>query len=120
MAVPVENFASFLKFYKQKLTESKLDFVIFGHIGDAHLHANVLPKNADEMTRAKNLYGRFVAQAVMLGGTVSAEHGIGKLKKHYLQVMFGERYLNEMIEFKHAFDPNGILNRGNMFDEKFN
>ncbi|MDQ6788281.1 MAG: FAD-binding oxidoreductase [Acidobacteriota bacterium] len=119
MAVPDENFASILKFYKQKLNESKLEYVIFGHIGDCHLHANILPKNSDEMTMAKHLYGRFVAQAVMLGGTVSAEHGIGKLKKHYLQVMFGERFLSEMAELKKAFDPNGILNRGNMFEEKF-
>ncbi len=119
MAVPDENFPTFLKFYKQKLNESKLDYVIFGHIGDNHLHANILPKDENEAVKAKHLYGRFVAQAVMLGGTISAEHGIGKLKNKYLQVMYGERYLNEMAELKKAFDPNGILGRGNMFDGKF-
>ncbi|MEJ7862807.1 MAG: FAD-binding oxidoreductase [Pyrinomonadaceae bacterium] len=119
MAVPDENFASFLKFYKQKLSESNLDYVIFGHIGDAHLHANILPKTDEEARTAKNLYGRFIAQAIMLGGTISAEHGIGKLKSKYLQVMYGERFINEMAELKKAFDPNGILGRGNIFDEKF-
>lgn len=119
MAVPDEMFASFLRFYKQKLNESGLDYVIFGHIGDNHLHANLLPKNDAEKIKAKHLYGRFIAQAVMLGGTVSAEHGIGKLKTHYLDTMYGERYLNEMAEIKRAFDPNGILGRGNMFDKKF-
>jgi len=119
MAVPDENFASFLKFYKQKLNESNLDYVIFGHIGDAHLHANILPKTAEEASAARNLYGRFIAQTIMLGGTISAEHGIGKLKSKYLQVMYGERFVNEMAELKKAFDPNGILGRGNMFDEKF-
>lgn len=119
MAVPDDKFASFLRFYKQKLNESGLDYVIFGHIGDNHLHANLLPKNDTETTKAKQLYGRFIAQAVMLGGTVSAEHGIGKLKTHYLDTMYGERYLNEMAEIKRTFDPNGILGRGNMFDEKF-
>jgi D-lactate dehydrogenase (cytochrome) len=119
MAVPDEKFASFLKFYKEKLNESKLDYVIFGHIGDNHLHANLLPKNDDEATNAKHLYGRFIAQAIMLGGTISAEHGIGKLKSKYLHVMYGERFLNEMAELKKAFDPNVILGRGNMFDEKF-
>ena len=119
MAVPDENFASFLKFYKQKLNESNLDYVIFGHIGDAHLHANILPKTDEEAQAAKKLYGRFIAQAIMLGGTISAEHGIGKLKSKYLQVMYGERFVNEMAELKKAFDPNGILGRGNMFDEKF-
>jgi len=119
MAVPDENFASFLKFYKQKLNESSLDYVIFGHIGDNHLHANMLPKNDAEARKAKHLYGRFIAQAIMLGGTISAEHGIGKLKNKYLYAQYGERYLNEMAELKRAFDPNGILNRGNMFDAKF-
>ena len=119
MAVPDENFVSFLNFYKQKLNESKLDYVIFGHIGDNHLHANILPKNETEAQKARHLYGRFVAQTVMLNGTVSAEHGIGKLKSKYLNVMYGERFLNEMAELKKAFDTNGILGRGNMFDEKF-
>jgi D-lactate dehydrogenase (cytochrome) len=119
MAVPDDRFASFLKFYKEKLNESNLDYVIFGHIGDNHLHANLLPKNDREAERARHLYGRFIAQAIMLGGTISAEHGIGKLKSKYLQVMYGERFLNEMAELKRAFDPNKILGRGNMFDEKF-
>ncbi len=119
MAVPDECFASFLKFYKQKLNASDLDYVIFGHIGDNHLHANILPKNEAEAERARHLYGRFIAQSIMLGGTISAEHGIGKLKSKYLYVQFGERYLNEMAELKRAFDPNGILSRGNMFDQKF-
>ena len=54
----------------------------------------------------------------MLGGCVSAEHGIGKLKRKYLNAMMGERYLNEMIEIKRALDPNLILGRGNMFETK--
>lgn len=119
MAVPDDKFASFLRFYKEKLDESRLDYVIFGHIGDNHLHANIIPKNEAEARAAKHLYGRFIAQAIMLGGTISAEHGIGKLKSKYLYVMYGERFLNEMAELKKAFDPNGILGRGNMFDEKF-
>ncbi|HEY0427622.1 MAG TPA: FAD-binding oxidoreductase [Pyrinomonadaceae bacterium] len=119
MAVPDDKFASFLKFYKEKLNESRLDYVIFGHIGDNHLHVNIIPKTAEEAQQAKHLYGRFIAQAIMLGGTISAEHGIGKLKSKYLYVMYGERFLNEMAELKRAFDPNGILSRGNMFDEKF-
>ncbi len=118
MAVPDENFAGFLRFYKQTLDTSALDYVIFGHIGDNHLHANILPKNNSEAEKARHLYGRFIAQSIMLGGTISAEHGIGKLKSKYLNVMMGERYLNEMAEIKRVFDPRGILGRGNMFDEK--
>jgi D-lactate dehydrogenase (cytochrome) len=119
MAVPDENFSEFLRFYKETLNASGLEYVIFGHIGDCHLHANMLPKNDEEAEKARHIYGRCVAQAIMLGGTVSAEHGIGKLKRKYLDAMMGERYLNEMAEIKRAFDPKGILGRGNMFDEKY-
>lgn len=119
MAVPDENFAAFFRFYKEKLNSSGLDYVIFGHIGDCHLHANLLPKNDEEALKARHLYGRFIAQAIMLGGTVSAEHGIGKHKSKYLYVQFGERFVNEMAELKKAFDQKGILGRGNLFDEKF-
>jgi D-lactate dehydrogenase (cytochrome) len=115
MAVPDDKFAVFLKFYKDTLNASGLDYVIFGHIGDCHLHANLLPKNDREAAIAKHIYGRCIAEAVMLGGCVSAEHGIGKLKAKYLNVMMGERYINEMIELKRTFDPKGILGRGNMF-----
>jgi len=119
MAVPDENFSSFLKFYEQTLEASGLDHVIFGHIGDRHLHANMIPKDAAEAEKARHIYGRCVAQAIMLGGCVSAEHGIGKLKRKYLSAMMGERYLNEMADVKRAFDPKGILGRGNIFDESY-
>jgi D-lactate dehydrogenase (cytochrome) len=119
MAVPDDKFASFLKFYKEKLDASGLEYVIFGHIGDNHLHANLIPKTDAEAGKARHLYGRFIAQSIMLGGTISAEHGIGKHKSKYLYVQYGERFLNEMAELKRAFDPNGILGRGNMFDAKF-
>ncbi|HMQ04254.1 MAG TPA: FAD-binding oxidoreductase [Pyrinomonadaceae bacterium] len=115
MAVPDENFSGFLHFQKQTLDASGIDYVIFGHIGDCHLHANLLPKDDAEAEKARHIYGRFVAQSIMLGGCVSAEHGIGKLKSKYLYVMMGERYLNEMADLKRAFDPRGILGRGNMF-----
>ncbi len=119
MAVPDENFAGFLKYQKEMLDASGIEYVIFGHIGDCHLHANLLPKTDEEATRSRHIYGRFVAQSIMLGGCVSAEHGIGKLKSKYLYVMMGERYLNEMAELKKAFDPKGILGRGNLFGLEF-
>ncbi len=119
MAVPDRMFPLFLEFCRKTLDESRLEYVIFGHIGDNHLHANMIPKNEEEAVTAKHIYGRMIAQSLMFGGTISAEHGIGKLKSNYLYVMYGERYINEMAELKHAFDVKNILGRGNMFDEKF-
>jgi len=119
MAVPDDRFRGFLKYQKEMLDACNIDYVIFGHIGDCHLHANLLPKTDDEAERSRHIYGRFIAQAIMLGGCVSAEHGIGKLKRKYLDAMMGERYLNEMAAVKKVLDPNGILGVGNIFDPKY-
>ena len=119
MAVPVDKFRGLLRFYEDTCEASGIEYVIFGHIGDCHLHVNLFPKNTAENDTARHIYGRCIAQAIMLGGTVSAEHGIGKLKIKYLSAMMGERYLNEMAAIKKALDPNCILGRGNMFDESY-
>ena len=119
MAVPDEEFAAMLKFYQDSLRDCGLRYVIFGHIGDNHVHVNILPRNDSEGTKAREIYKTFIDRAVRVGGTISAEHGIGKLKKDYLRVMYGDEHLREMAELKKAFDPACILGRGNMFGEEF-
>jgi FAD/FMN-containing dehydrogenase len=49
------------------------------------------------------------------GGTVSAEHGIGKIKKEFFHRMYDDDAISQMKAIKRSFDPNGILNRGNLF-----
>jgi D-lactate dehydrogenase (cytochrome) len=56
---------------------------------------------------------------VKVGGTISAEHGIGKLKREYLRELYSEEHLKEMAALKRAFDPAGILGRGNIFSEEY-
>lgn len=118
MAVPDEEFAGMLRFYDDTLRASDLRYAIFGHIGDNHVHVNILPRDTAEAAKARELYMQFVRHAVNIGGTVSAEHGIGKLKREYLRVMYSEEHLREMSALKHAFDPAGILGRGNIFSEE--
>jgi D-lactate dehydrogenase (cytochrome) len=119
MAVPDEEFAPMLRFYKETLRASDLRYVIFGHIGDNHVHVNILPRNEKEAARAREIYLQFVHRAVRVGGTVSAEHGIGKLKRDYLRVLYGEQPLREMAALKKVFDPACILGRGNIFSEEY-
>jgi D-lactate dehydrogenase (cytochrome) len=117
MAVPDEAFAGMLRFYKEALSGSDLRYTIFGHIGDNHVHVNILPRDDEEATKAWEIYRKFIHHAVEVGGTISAEHGIGKLKREYLRELYGEKHLREMAELKRAFDPAGILGRGNIFAE---
>ena len=119
MAVPDAAFPEMLRFYKETLRAGRLGYVIFGHIGDNHVHVNILPRDDAEQAAARETYGRFVERAVALGGTISAEHGVGKIKREYLRALYGERSLREMAELKRAFDPACVLGRGNVFAEEF-
>jgi D-lactate dehydrogenase (cytochrome) len=118
MSVPDEAFPEMLRFYKETLRASRLGYVIFGHIGDNHVHVNILPRDDPEQLAARETYARFVERAVSLGGTISAEHGVGKIKREYLRALYGERALREMAELKRAFDPACVLGRGNIFAEE--
>jgi D-lactate dehydrogenase (cytochrome) len=117
MAVPDDQFAAMLRFYQAHLRDGDLRYTIFGHIGDNHVHVNILPRNEVEAATAWDIYRKFIHRAVEVGGTISAEHGIGKLKREYLRELYGDQHLHEMAALKRAFDPAGILGRGNMFDQ---
>ncbi len=119
MAVPDDVFAGMLRFYQDSLRGGNLRYTIFGHIGDNHVHVNILPRDDDEAAKAREIYRTFIRRAVDVGGTISAEHGIGKLKREYLLELYGENHLREMAAMKRAFDPAGILGRGNVFDEAY-
>ena len=91
----------------------------YGHIGNSHLHFNMLPKTREELKFCRELYAQICTKSLDLGGTISAEHGIGKLKTKYLLEMFGENNILQMAKIKKSLDPNKILNIGNVFDQKY-
>lgn len=119
MAVPDDAFAELYHFYRSTCEKHGFRYIIFGHIGNSHVHLNILPSSHDEFKTAKALYRDFVKKAVDLGGTLSAEHGIGKLKAGYLVSMFGDEGIREMARIKKAFDPNLVLNIGNLIPEHY-
>ncbi len=116
VAVPEESFSQMYEFYKRKGLKSGVPFVNFGHIGENHLHFNFLPRTGAEYDTAKEYTLEFIKKAIELGGTVSAEHGIGKLKKEYLALMYGAEAIGQMRNLKKQLDPNFILGRHNIFD----
>ena len=118
MAVPDKAFAGLFQFYREQLRASGLRYTIFGHIGDNHVHVNILPRNDTESAHARELYVQFLKYAASVGGTLSAEHGVGKLKREYLRIFYTDDQLREMAALKRAFDPNAILGRGNIFSEE--
>jgi FAD/FMN-containing dehydrogenase len=112
LAVPDEALRSMMDHYEA----APVPHVVFGHLGDNHLHLNMLPQTAAELEQARAYYRRLSRIAVDLGGTVSAEHGIGKLKKEHLAEMVSPTVLDQFRCLKTFFDPGWILGRGTLFD----
>jgi D-lactate dehydrogenase (cytochrome) len=120
MAVPDRHFRELLMFYRAQFAEHGLKNVTYGHIGNAHLHANLFADGAEQFALAKDVYNRLVEKALALGGTISAEHGVGKLKTSYLVKLYGEEAIAAMRQMKMTLDPDGMLGAGTMFDRDDN
>ena len=116
MAVPDDRLADVLALYEQDLAASGLEHLIFGHIGANHLHVNILPRHPEEYIAGRDLYARWAAQVIAWGGSISAEHGIGKLKRDLFRQMAGDAALAQMRGLKKLFDPDFLLNPGTLLD----
>jgi D-lactate dehydrogenase (cytochrome) len=117
LAVPDDRLRDMWRIYKNALDKADLQWVAIGHIGNNHIHVNILPRNGEELNTGLALYKQFAAKAIEFGGTVSAEHGIGKMKKKFLEMMYSPDQIDEMRAVKLAFDPAGLLNPGNIFPD---
>ncbi|MCB9762384.1 MAG: FAD-binding oxidoreductase [Alphaproteobacteria bacterium] len=91
-----------------------LPHVLFGHVGDNHLHLNLLPRTPAELEQAWGIWRDLYARALAAGGTLSAEHGVGKLKRPYLAEMVGPEVISAFAALKRHLDPAWILGRGTM------
>jgi D-lactate dehydrogenase (cytochrome) len=90
---------------------------MFGHMAENHLHVNIIPRNSNELPKAEKLAEQLAREAVDLGGAVSGEHGIGKLKRKLLRIQFDDNAIRQMQETKKALDPSMILCPGNIFTD---
>ena len=113
MAVPNIHFFEMMNFYKKTFNEANIPYAAFGHIGDNHLHVNFLPSK-NQLATAKEIYQKLVDKVLEWEGTISAEHGIGKLKKTYFEQMAGRSSIEELKTIKKLFDPELRLNPGNI------
>ena len=114
-AFPADRFRMAYDTMTRLIEKSGLASAAFGHVGDHHIHVNLIPSTQKELSIALGIYDECMSLAVENGGTVSAEHGIGKIKKKYLLKMYGQQGIDAMRTVKAALDPSGILNPGNLF-----
>ena len=111
--VPLEKNREMIAAYRRMID---LDYVLFGHVGDAHLHINTFSSSAAEFERAKALMTELARAAVELGGTVGAEHGLGKRKAGLLGIQYSADEIEAMRGVKRRFDPEWRLGVGTLFD----
>jgi FAD/FMN-containing dehydrogenase len=115
-AVPLRQNGAMLAFYREVLSQEwPGEYVIFGHIGDAHVHLNLLPGSAEEFVKGQRLMLEFAREAVRLGGTVGAEHGLGKRKAHLLAIQYQKADIDAMKAVKQRLDPLWLLGQGTLF-----
>lgn len=114
MAVPDGHLQEMWQLYKTYCEQLKLEWYAFGHIGNNHIHVNILPGNMQELEKGMQLYEIFARKAVELGGTFSAEHGIGKIKTKFMPLMFTPEQIEQMRRVKQVLDPQSLLNPGDI------
>ena len=120
ISIPLTNISEFVKkttkCIKEYLDGSKI--INFGHLGDNNLHFNVLINEQQNLSRKSicNSINKIVFDNVKIfGGAISAEHGIGQLRKAELKRNKEVFELNKMKDIKKIFDPQNILNPGKVF-----
>ncbi|MBP9708134.1 MAG: FAD-binding oxidoreductase [Oligoflexales bacterium] len=121
IALPVEELARFVAELDLVLAKAPSDIkmIIFGHIGDGNIHLNYLSGKLEDfsefMKKTKKLEADVFSLLKKYRGSISAEHGIGLLKKNELSVSKSDLEVDYMRQIKAIFDPNGILNPGKVF-----
>jgi D-lactate dehydrogenase (cytochrome) len=109
-AVPLSALVELLRYAQAQLEEMWLAGSLLGHVGDGNFHTTVATP-PDDYARAQEYSERLVTRALELGGTASGEHGIGVVKRKFLEAEHGAA-LAWMRKMKDLFDPNHILNPG--------
>ncbi|UNU72656.1 FAD-binding oxidoreductase [Moraxella nasovis] len=122
VSVLITHLGDFIDDIETIVKDNYPDFEIcwFGHIGDGNLHLNILKPDGmdkDEFFGKCQTVNQYVFATVQkYQGSISAEHGVGMTKKPYLDYTRSQAEIDYMKAIKAVFDPNGIINRGKIFD----
>jgi FAD/FMN-containing dehydrogenase len=87
---------------------------VYGHAGNGHPHQDYVARNHAEVEVVERVVWETLRAILAMGGTVAAEHGIGKIKRQWLPLQFSPMQLGAMASLKHALDPDGLLAPGNI------
>lgn len=110
--VPRSKLCEYLDILNELEEKYDTKLPVIAHAGDGNLHILILKENGEIPEYFDSLKKEIYQNAVELGGTITGEHGVGKLRLDYLPIMYSDKELEIMWKIKQAFDPNNILNAG--------
>lgn len=115
--VPRSEIANMVKAINKIAQKYQLAICTFGHAGDGNLHPTCLTdvRHHEEMERVEKAFEEIFEQAILLGGTITGEHGVGLMKAPYLEWKLGQAGIVMMKAIKDSLDPNNIMNPGKVF-----
>ena len=117
IAVPIDRIPEMVKRIKDITDANGVSVAVFGHAGDGNLHPSLIfdDRNPDTLRRIGRAAMLILEAAIELGGTVSAEHGLGAAKRGFAEIELGEDAVGYMRGIKEIFDPKGLFNPGKVF-----
>ena len=117
MIVPFSKLSDFVRLFRAAFEARGLDHAVWGHLSDANLHPNVIPRSADDVRAGKEAILACGREVVRLGGCPLAEHGVGRnpVKQALLRLLLGDAGVERMRAVKRALDPENKLAPGVLF-----
>lgn len=117
-AVPPKDLGNYLRDFYKLLDKYKYACTLYGHFGDACMHARITfdPKTAEGVKKYRDFMTEAAYTVVRHGGSLSGEHGDGQARAELLPIMYGSELMQAFREFKSAWDPQWRMNPGKMVD----
>ncbi|MEV7093927.1 FAD-linked oxidase C-terminal domain-containing protein [Amycolatopsis sp. NPDC051045] len=117
VCVPRTRIAELIRGCEKISAEVGLRIAVVGHAGDGNMHPTIVyqPDDPDEFARAQRAFDEILEVGLSLGGTVTGEHGVGKIKREWLVREIGPVGLRVHRQIKQALDPENLFNPGSMF-----
>jgi glycolate oxidase len=115
IVVPRTAIGALLDHVAESSAREAIQILTYGHAGDGALHVNFLWDESEQLVNVGRAEAALFATVVQLGGTLTAEHGIGVMKSKYLALEQSSTLIQLQTGLKQVFDPKGLLNPGKIF-----
>jgi len=118
VTVPISRLIDLMKMIDEIAEKYGVYLPVYGHAGDGNLHIHLMKENGEVPKYVREIKNEIYNAGVRLGGVITGEHGIGKLRIKEFEKFLSEKEKSLMKEIKHIFDPNNILNPGKIFSSE--